>query len=96
MTENKRYYVDKDGDLYDGKTNELLMLNFGYDEYRYVKNVLDKLNGQEETINRLKDELFEARKEYIIDTADISDKPYLDKMIDEERKDVYGDVVYSS
>ena len=43
-------------------------------------------------IHRIYDELFEARKDYIVDTADISDKPYLDEMIEEERKEIYGDV----
>ena len=57
MTENKRYYVDKDGDLYDGKTNELLMLDFGYDKYTYVKNIIDRLNEQDTEIKRLKVQL---------------------------------------
>ena len=54
--------------------------------------LVDLLNEQEELIKRLKEELFEARKDYIVDTADISDKPYLDEMIEEERKEIYGDV----
>ena len=60
--------------------------------YYLDEEVVDLLNEQEEEIKRLKDELFEARKDYIVDTADISDKPYLDEMIEEERKEVYGDV----
>ena len=50
-----------------------------------AKAVCNKLNEQEEEIKRLKDELFEARKDYIVDTADISDKPYLDEMIEEDQ-----------
>ena len=40
----------------------------------------------------LKQELFEARKDYLIETADISDKPYLDDEIEKERKRIFGDV----
>ena len=61
--------------------------------------VTNKLNEQDKRINelenenkRLKEELFEAKKDYIVDTADISDKQYLDEMIEEERKGIYGDV----
>ena len=71
-----------------------------YCEHYFYKNdealtdneIVDLLNEQDIEIKRLKEELFEARKDYIVDTADISDKPYLDEMIEEERKEIYGDV----
>lgn len=55
-------------------------------------DIVELLNEQDIEIKRLKEELFEARKDYIVDTADISDKQYLDEMIEEERKEIYGDV----
>lgn len=61
--------------------------------------VLDVLIKQHETIQtltkeneQLKQQLFEARKDYLIETADISDKPYLDDEIEKERKEIFGDV----
>jgi len=39
----------------------------------------------------LKKELFESRKSYLIETADISDKLYLEDEIEEERKEIFGD-----
>ena len=38
---------------------------------------------------QLKQELFEARKDYLIETADISDKLYLDEIIEKERKEIF-------
>ena len=38
---------------------------------------------------QLKKELFEARKDYLIETADISDKLYLDEIIEKERKEIF-------
>lgn len=55
----------------------------------WKEEVIGLLNEQDIEIKRLKEELFEARKDYIVDTADISDKPYLDEMIEEERKEIY-------
>lgn len=40
---------------------------------------------------QLKKELFEARKDYLIETADISDKLYLEDEIEKERKEIFGD-----
>ena len=85
MTEKrfKEYYqADEIVSIHDTLTNESINL----------KQIVDLLNEQDIEIKRLKDELFEARKDYIVDTADISDKPYLDEMIEEERKEIYGDV----
>lgn len=55
-------------------------------------------NSQDDYINylkkqneQLKQELFEARKDYLIETADISDKLYLEDEIEEERKEIFGD-----
>lgn len=50
----KRFYMDKNGDLYD-KENGLLMLDFGY-SYDGVncKRIIDLLNEQHEEIGRLK------------------------------------------
>ena len=41
---------------------------------------------------QLKKQLFEARRDYLIETADISDKLYLDDEIEKERKEIFGDM----
>ena len=81
MTE-KRYLNIIPSGIQDTETGKII----------HGSKIGDLLNEQEKTIKHLTDELFEARKDYIIDTADISDKPYLDEMIEEERKEIYGDV----
>ena len=86
MTENKRFTNDIHR-IYNN--NEEIACADTMDD---AEILVDLLNEQEELIKRLKEELFEARKDYIVDTADISDKPYLDEMIEEERKEIYGDV----
>lgn len=55
-------------------------------------------NSQDDYINylkkqneQLKQELFEARKDYLIETADISDKLYLEDEIEEERKEIINE-----
>ena len=54
MTE-KRFYIDKDGDLYDRQQpNNILMLDFGYCEAVYVKEVLDCMNSLAEENEQLK------------------------------------------
>ncbi len=50
------------------------------------RKALNELNDENE---QLKKKLFEARKDYLIETADISDKLYLDEMIEEERKEIF-------
>ena len=87
MTE---YSVEKFFDEYALKKEDMIIVVI--DSGTNARKVCDLLNEQEKTIRHLTDELFEARKDYIIDTADISDKPYLDEMIEEERKEIYGDV----
>ena len=87
MTE---YSVEKFYDEYALKKEDMIIVVI--DSGTNARKVCDLLNEQEKTIKHLTDELFEARKDYIIDTADISDKPYLDEMIEEERKEIYGDV----
>ena len=59
MTENKRFYIDKSGDLYDKQNNELLMLDFGYAEAIYVNSVLEALNQLHEENQKLKNYLKE-------------------------------------
>lgn len=54
MTE-KRFYIDKSGDLYDKQNNELLMLDFGYAEAMYVNSVLTILNQLHEENEELKE-----------------------------------------
>ena len=51
--------------------------------------VADVLNDYEKENEQLKQELFETRKDYIIETADISDKLYLDEFIEEARKEIF-------
>ena len=71
MTENKRFtlkhYEDTDWAYDNGKSI-------------YTKEMVELLNEQEETIQSLKQELFEARKDYLIETADISDTLHLFKL----------------
>ena len=50
-----------------------------------------KYKALEEENKELKDKLFEAEKDYLIETADISDKLYLDEEIRKLKKEVYGD-----
>lgn len=54
MTENKRFYMDKSGDLYD-RENETVMIDFGY-SYDGVgcKRIIDLLNGLAEENQQLK------------------------------------------
>ena len=59
-----------------------------WNEYNHAH--LDRINLEEEN-EKLKKELFEARKDYLIETADISDKLYLEDEIEEERKEIFGD-----
>ena len=54
-----------------------------------ASHTLDLLNELYEKNNELKKDLFETRKDYLIETADISDKLYLDEMIENERKEIF-------
>lgn len=56
MTE-ERFYMDKNGDLYDKETNDLLMLDFGY-SYDGVacKKIIDLLNALHRENIRLRTE----------------------------------------
>lgn len=54
-----------------------------------ASHTLDLLNELSEKNNELKKDLFETRKDYLIETADISDKLYLDEMIENERKEIF-------
>lgn len=63
MTE-KRFYIDKNGDLYDKQNNELLMLDFGYGESIYVNSVLGVLNQLHEENQKLKNNLKEIGYEF--------------------------------
>ena len=48
-----------------------------------------KIQRLEKENEQLKQQLFEARKDYIIETADISDKPYYDKEMEELWKEIF-------
>ena len=82
MTTNKRFtlkhYEDTDWAYDNGKSI-------------YTKEMVELLNEQEETIQSLKQELFEARKDYLIETADISDTLHLDEDIEELRQEIFDD-----
>ena len=41
-------------------------------------------------IEELKEKLFEAKRDYLIDTADISDQPYLEYEIEELKIEIFG------
>lgn len=51
------------------------------------------LNGLHEENQELKKELFETKKDYLIETADISDKLHIDEDIENERKRIYGNSI---
>ena len=57
-----------------------------------AKDFENKLNEQYGIIQSLKQELFEARKDYLIETADISDTLHLDEDIEELRQEIFGDL----
>ena len=77
MTE-KRFYIDKDGDLYDRQQpNNILMLDFGYCEAVYVKEVLDCMNSLAEENEKLKQSIKE------IDDAELHLKQIILKRIDD-------------
>lgn len=56
-----------------------------------AKDFENKLNEQYEIIQSLKQELFEAKKDYLIETADISDTQHLDEDIEELRQEIFDD-----
>lgn len=92
MTENKRYIIKGTDDFFLHIEDTTFTEDKHEGSIYNIYQVVDRLNEQDIEIKRLKEELFEARKDYIVDTADISDKTYLDEMIEEERKEIYGDV----
>jgi len=58
---------------------------------RIASELLNAKEQLEKENKELKDKLFEAEKDYLIETADISDKLYLDEEIRKLKKEVYGD-----
>ena len=86
MTENKRFNR-VGGYVYDG---ERCVSHFNDPKHR--EEIVKLLNSLSEENEQLKKELFEARRDYLIETADISDKPYLDDEIEKERREIFGDV----
>ena len=55
---------------------------------KVLNEFVTKCHELEKQNNKLKDRLFEAEKDYLIETADISDKLYLDKEIEELKKEL--------
>lgn len=89
MTENKQYTVKRwydESAIYDGE--ELFAI---VDVRMQANKICERLNLLSEEKEQLKKELFEARKDYLIETADISDKLYLEDEIEKERKEIFGD-----
>lgn len=88
MTE-KRFYMDKSGDLYDKKNHDLLMLDFGY-SYDGVscKKIIDLLNElSEENQHLLKhlDMVREQRDELIVKNKELKQfKQQVINLIDEK------------
>ena len=68
--------------LYDNKTF-IGSISIGAEMICYLLNTLHKKNQQ------LKQELWETRKDYIIETADISDKPRLQEILKQEHNEIY-------
>ena len=57
MTENKRFYMDKSGDLYD-RENKTVMVDFGYSlNGADCKLIIDLLNELEEENQKLKGQI---------------------------------------
>lgn len=79
---------------------EILKLLNENDELKYnlsahmvdLNNCKGKCSALKMENERLKQELFEARRDYLIETADISDKLYLEEEIEKERKEIFGDI----
>ena len=90
MTENKRFTVKGDGvNAYcvSDKLNIYPMPILSFESHcKVICTALNELNDENE---QLKQQLFEARKDYIIETADISDKPYYDKEMEELWKEIF-------
>lgn len=63
-----------------------------YENHLEADKVNDIMNVLSDENEQLKKQLFEARRDYLIETADISDKLYLDDEIEKERKEIFGDV----
>ena len=78
-----REHIKRTCDLLNELQDEILTLKSVNMEYE------DALARLEEKNEQLKTDLFEARKDYLIETADISDKLYLDEMIEEERRSIF-------
>ena len=60
-----------------------------FDEHLTQQKLTRQIIKLSDENEQLKKELFEARKDYLIETADISDKLYLDEMIEKERKEIF-------
>ena len=56
-----------------------------------VGDIVDLLNKLYDENDQLRKELFEARKDYLIETADISDKLFLEDEINELKKELFND-----
>ena len=56
-----------------------------------VGDIVDLLNKLYDENEQLRKELFEARKDYLIETADISDKLFLEYEINELKKELFND-----
>ncbi|MBR0272389.1 MAG: hypothetical protein IJQ68_10460 [Methanobrevibacter sp.] len=55
-----------------------------------MNKIDDKIVELECENEQLKKELFETKRDYLIETADISDKPYLEKELEELQKEIFG------
>ncbi len=85
MTE-KRFYIDRSGDLWDRQSKDILMQDFGYCEAIYVNAILDLLNGlyEENQSLKYKNELLSDGLEQCKAVINNRWKEYLDKKGDYE------------
>ena len=94
MTENKRFTVDGLTITENSQKGRKYLLEYqgGVNALcNRINGLFDKSKRLEKENKELKDKLFEAEKDYLIETADISDKLYLDEEIRKLKKEVYGD-----
>ena len=90
MTERHIKVVFHDGEYPDVYDNDKRL-----NRKEIVELLIEYFEDCDELITeneQLKQELFEAKKDYLIETADISDTLHLDEDIKQLRQEIFGDV----
>ncbi len=84
----KRFIVFPNNVVWDNQFNEVVCRCI-IECIGDAENVCQRLNVQQDIINRLQRKCFELEKDYLIETSDISDKIYLEDEIKKLKKE-YG------